>query len=117
MRTISNDQVDLTVKYMTNMAPYLQSTPSTIRSSLSSSIAPPIPPTSFTLPTSASVRMRRQQNRLSAEYPCRYHRPGKQQQRLSLMLSDQLQVRFAHLTTYLEFLRRKEFGLDNRINI
>ncbi|CAF1427337.1 unnamed protein product [Adineta ricciae] len=91
LRTISNDQVDLTVKYMTNMAPYLQSTPSTIRSSLSSSVVPSIPPTSFTLPTSASVRMRRQKNRLSAEYPCRYHRPGKQQQRLSLMLSDQLQ--------------------------
>lgn len=98
---------------MTNMAPYLQSTPSTIRSS----VVPSIPPTSFTLPTSASVRMRRQQNRLSAEYPCRYHRPGKQQQRLSLMLSDQLQVRFAHLTTYVEFLCRKEFTLNNRINI
>ncbi|UJR38012.1 hypothetical protein I4U23_030694 [Adineta vaga] len=90
LRNISTDQVNLTVKYMNHMAPYLHSTSSTIRSAFSS-VPQFIPPTSYTLPTSASVRMRRQKNRLSAEYPSRYHRPGKQQQRLSLMLSDQLQ--------------------------
>jgi hypothetical protein len=77
---------------MNDMAPYLRSTTSTIRSSLSTIISPPIQ-TSFTLPTPSSVRIRRQQNRMSAEYPSGYHRPGKQQQRLSLMLSDQQNVR------------------------
>ncbi|CAF0754561.1 unnamed protein product [Adineta steineri] len=90
LRNISGDQVNLTVRYMNDMAPYLHSTSTTARSSLSSSIMPTVK-TSFTLPTSASVRMRRQQNRMSAEYPSGYHRPGKQQQRLSLMLSDQQQ--------------------------
>jgi hypothetical protein len=90
LRDVPDDQVTLTVKYMNDMAPYLRSTNATARSSLSSVI--PIPQTSFTLPTSSSVRIRRQQNRMSAEYPSGYHRPGKQQQRLSLMLSDQQQV-------------------------
>ena len=92
LRDISGDQVNLTVKYMNNMAPYLHSTSTTARSSLLSVV--PTVQTSFTLPTSSSVRMRRQQNRMSAEYPSRYHhRPGKQLQRLSLMLSDHQQVR------------------------
>ena len=97
LRNISGDQVNITVKYMNDMAPYLRSSATTARSSLSSMLPPA--PTSYTLPTSSSVRMRRQQNRLSAEYPSRYHRPGKQQQRLSLMLSDQLQVSTAHTTS------------------
>ncbi|CAF3017854.1 unnamed protein product [Rotaria sp. Silwood2] len=87
LRDTSGDQVNLTVQYMNDMAPYLHSTTSTARSSLSSII--PTVQTSFTLPTSSSVRLRRQQNRMSAEYPSRYHRPGRQQQRLSLMLSSQ----------------------------
>lgn len=76
---------------MNDIAPYLRSTTGTARSSLSSVI--PIAQASSTLPTSSSVKLRRQQNRMSAEYPSRYHRPGKQQQRLSLMLSDQQRVR------------------------
>ncbi|CAF0910314.1 unnamed protein product [Rotaria sordida] len=87
LRDVSGDQVNLTVQYMNDMAPYLHSTTTTARSSLSSII--PIVQTSFTLPTSSSVRLRRQQNRMSAEYPSSYHRSGKQQQRLSLMLSNQ----------------------------
>ncbi|CAF0922202.1 unnamed protein product [Rotaria sp. Silwood1] len=87
LRDASGDQVNLTVQYMNDMAPYLHSTTGTARSSLSSVI--PTVQTSFTLPTPSSVRIRRQQNRMSAEYPSRYHRPGKQQQRLSLMLSNQ----------------------------
>jgi hypothetical protein len=82
------------------MAPYLHSTTSTARSSISNVILPV--QTSFTLPTPSSARIRRQQNRMSAEYPSGYHRPGKQQQRLSLMLSDQQQVRINH---FLERIR------------
>jgi hypothetical protein len=96
LRAASGDQVNLTVQYMNNMAPYLRSTTSTARSSLST-IIPPVQTTSFTLPTPSSVRIRRQQNRMSAEYPSGYHRPGKQQQRLSLMLSDQQKVRINHI--------------------
>ncbi|CAF5131254.1 unnamed protein product, partial [Rotaria magnacalcarata] len=87
LRDTSGDQVNLIVKYMNDMAPYLSSASATARSSFSSLI--PMTQTSYTLPTSHSVRLRRQQNRMSAEYPSRYHRPGKQEQRLSLMLSDQ----------------------------
>ena len=98
LRDASDNEVHLTVKYMNNMAPYLHSTTSTARSSLSSLI--PTVQTSFTLPTSSSVRIRRQQNRMSAEYPSGYHRPGKQQQRLSLMLSDQQKVRINHFREF-----------------
>ena len=77
---------------MNNMAPYLRSTNSTARSSLSVGVAP-LAQTSFTLPTPMTSRIRRTHNRMSAEYPSGYHRPGKQQQRLSLMLSDQQKVR------------------------
>lgn len=91
LRETTGDQVSLTVKYMSNMAPYLSSASATARSSFSSLV--PTTQTSYTLPTSCSVRLRRQQNRMSAEYPSRYHRPGKQQQRLSLMLSNQQKVR------------------------
>lgn len=77
---------------MNNMASYLHSTTSTARSSISTTFIPPLQTTSFTLPTPSSVRIRRQQNRMSAEYPSGYHRSGKQQQRLSLMLSDQQKV-------------------------
>ncbi|CAF3088825.1 unnamed protein product [Rotaria socialis] len=87
LRDTSGDQVNLIVKYMNDMAPYLSSASATARSSFSSLM--PMTQTSYTLPTSHSVRLRRQQNRMSAEYPSRYHRPGKQQQRLSLMLSDE----------------------------
>ncbi len=73
------------------MAPYLRSTTSTARSSIST-VMPPLVQTSMTLPPPSSVRIRRHQNRMSAEYPSGYHRPGKQQQRLSLMLSDQQKV-------------------------
>jgi len=101
LRDASGDQVTLTVQYMSDMAPYLSSTTSTVRSSQSAGgpvamatpvISPPLTvPTSFTLPTSSSIRVRRRQqkNRMSAEYPSGYHRPSKQQQRLSLMLSHQ----------------------------
>jgi hypothetical protein len=88
---------------MNDMAPYLRSTNSTARSSISSIL--PVPKTSFTLPTSSSVRIRRQQNRMSAEYPSGYHRPGKQEQRLSLMLSDQQKVR----------IKNKRISLHNHI--
>jgi hypothetical protein len=94
LRDTPGNQVNLVVKYMNDMAPYLRSTTSTSRSSLSTII--PQVQTSFTLPTPSSVRIRRQQNRMSAEYPSGYHRPGKQQQRLSLMLSDQQKVRKNH---------------------
>jgi hypothetical protein len=111
LRNTSGDQLNLTVKYMNNMAPYLHSTSTTTRSSFSS-VIPSTVQTSFTLPTSSSVRMRRQQNRMSAEYPSRYHRPGKQQQRLSLMLSDHQQVRILQISSVLHnrsIDRRKEF--------
>ena len=90
LRDLTGDQVTLTIQYMDDMAPYLHSTTGTARSSTLSTISPA--PMSFTLPTSSSIRVRRQQNRMSAEYPSGYHRPGKQQQRLSLMLSNQQQV-------------------------
>lgn len=103
LRDASGDHVALTVQYMSDMAPYLRSTTSTIRSSQSTSASaaaaaslPSAMPTSFTLPTSSSIRVRRQrqqQNRMSAEYPSGYHRPSRQQQRLSVMLSHQEQVR------------------------
>ena len=83
---------------MNHMAPYLRSTSSTARSSISSML-PPVQ-TSYTLPTPCSVRIRRQQNRMSAEYPSGYHRPGKQQQRLSLMLSDQQKVRTSTFSSH-----------------
>lgn len=92
LRDISGEQVHLTVQYMNEMAPYLRSTTSTARSSISTAM-PTVVQTSFTLPTQSAGRIRRQQNRMSAEYPSGYHRPGKQQQRLSLMLSDQQKVR------------------------
>ena len=90
-----SEPVSLTVRYMNDMAPYLHSATGTARSSLSSSIIPAPQPTSFTLPTSTSIRVRRKQNRMSAEYPSGYHRASKQprQQRLSLMLSNQEKVR------------------------
>lgn len=91
LRDVSGEQVHLIVQFMNDMAPYLHSTTSTARSSISTGMT--VPQTSFTLPTPSSVRIRRQQNRMSAEYPSGYHRPGKQQQRLSLMLSDQQKVR------------------------
>jgi hypothetical protein len=94
LRDAPGDKVNLTVKYMNDMAPYLRSTTSTARSSILT-VEPPMQ-TSFTLPTPSSARIRRQQNRMSAEYPSGYHRPGKQQQRLSLMLSDQQNVRINH---------------------
>jgi hypothetical protein len=89
------EPVSLTVRYMNDMAPYLHSTTGTARSSLSSSMLPAPAPTSFTLPTSSSIRVRRKQNRMSAEYPSGYHRASQQprQQRLSLMLSNQEKVR------------------------
>lgn len=96
LREASGDHVDLTVKYMNNMAPYLHSTTSTARSSLS--LVRAAAQTRYTLPTPSSVRVRRQQNRMSAEYPSGSHRTGKQQQRLSLMLSDQQKVRMASLS-------------------
>jgi len=104
LRDAPGNQVNLVVKYMNDMAPYLRSTTSTSRSSLSTVI--PQVQTSFTLPTPSSVRIRRQQNRMSAEYPSGYHRPGKQQQRLSLMLSDQQKVRKK------SFLRKKKNVLN-----
>lgn len=88
LRDIPGEHVQMTVQYMNNMAPYLCSTTSTARSSLSVGVSP-LAQTSFTLPTPISSRIRRSQNRMSAEYPSGYHRPGKQQQRLSMMLSDQ----------------------------
>jgi hypothetical protein len=97
LRDASGDQVNLTVQYMNNMAPYLRSTTSTARSSIST-VMPPLVHTSVTLPPPSSVRIRRQQNRMSAEYPSGYHRPGKQQQRLSLMLSDQQKVRINYFS-------------------
>jgi hypothetical protein len=109
LRDASGDQVNLTVKYMNNMAPYLQSTTATARSSMSSII--PTAQTSFTLPTSSSVRIRRQQNRMSAEYPSGYHRPGKQQQRLSLMLSDQNKVKI-NLCSFFEYSKDKKDSGD-----
>lgn len=96
LRDTSGEQVHLIVQFMNEMAPYLRSTTSTVRSSISTGM-PIVPQTSFTLPTPSSVRIRRQQNRMSAEYPSGYHRPGKQQQRLSLMLSDQQKVRNSFL--------------------
>lgn len=92
LRDITGEQVHLTVQYMNEMAPFLHSTTSTARSSISTVMPATITQTSFTLPTPSAVRIRRQQNRMSAEYPSGYHRPGKQQQRLSLLLSDQQKV-------------------------
>jgi hypothetical protein len=84
------------------MAPYLRSTTSTARSSISN-VIPALVQTSMTLPPPASARIRRHQNRMSAEYPSGYHRPGKQQHRLSLMLSDQQKVSiilYGHVYTF-----------------
>ena len=98
--TSHDEPVTLTVRYMNDMAPYLHSTTGTARSSLSASMPAPAP-TSFTLPTSAAIRVRRKQNRMSAEYPSGYHRASKQprQQRLSLMLSNQEKVSRLNLTS------------------
>lgn len=103
LREVTGDQVTLKVQFLDDMAPYLHSASGTTRSSTTSIVAPA--PTSFTLPTSSSIRIRRrqQQNRMSAEYPSGYHRPSKQQQRLSVMLSNQQKVSKQEQTNRLEF--------------
>jgi hypothetical protein len=86
LRDTSGDQVNLTVKYMNNIATYLHLTEPKFRSSV------PIVQSSLTLRRRCLTKDRQDQKRRSAEYPSEYHNHTKQQ-RWSLIGSDQQKVR------------------------
>lgn len=81
----SGDQINLTIQHMNNMAIYLHLTIPKLRSSVA------ITQNSLTLPRT-SAKIRRDQNRMSAEYPseCRSY---VKQNRLSLRMADQQEVK------------------------
>jgi len=100
LRDVPGDKVNLTIQYMNDMATYLCITTPKLRSSLTT-----IKQNSLTLPRVSSANIRRNRNRLSAQYSSEY-RSNIKQQRLSLAITDQREVReypllYAYVTQYL----------------
>jgi hypothetical protein len=86
LRDASGDRVNLTVKYMNNIAAYLHLTEPKFRSSV------PVVQSSLTIRRRCLTKNTQDQKRRSAEYPSEYQNHTKQQ-RWSLIGSDQQKVR------------------------